>query len=558
MYRILVLDDEPFIVEGLYTLISDIQDIELDIYKAHSAKEALQWMNKIKIDIVLSDINMPNMTGLELQKEIISQWPLCKVIFLTGYNEFEYVQEAIRQGAFDYVLKIEKDDVIVNTVKRAIDAIDNDLKNELLITNARVNMRSALPLIRERYLLDILHGQFENGEERKKRFIEMSIHLKPTSPVLLFVGRVDDWSEDIDYIKKLELIYGIQSIVSEYIQRNSTMIPVIYDKDHIIWFLQPKELLNKEKDINEEVEQWERFILFVHGNMDSIQVACKRLYGISTSFIVSSTETAWKNITEKFDNLKLALNKAGAVSNGAIIIDNVFQESEKSKDEDHSSKEHLVRNYLKKVNLLETFLDGSQKEEFIRTFDEIMNSVKENNLTEHSIAFEVYYTVSNMFVSYLSRNNLAESIGDIFDIRRLPRLGKEFTWENIHDFFKKLSENIFEHKKTDFTDKTDKVIMILENYIDRNLHGDISLVKLSDLVHFNATYLSRFYKHATGRSISDYISEAKIIKAKEMLANSKYKINEVAAAVGFDNSSYFSRFFRKHTNLNPNEYRDTL
>jgi two-component system, response regulator YesN len=558
MYRILVVDDEPFIVEGLYSLLSDMQDVELDIYKAHSAKEALQWMNKIKIDIVLSDVNMPNMTGLELQKEIISQWPMCKVIFLTGFNEFEYVQEAIRQGAFDYVLKIEKDEVIVNTVRKGINAIDIDFKNELLIATARINMRSALPLIRERYLLDILHGQLENEEEREKQFIEMGIPVKPALPVLLFVGRVDAWSENIDYTKKLELIYGIQSVVSEYLQRNSIMIPVIYDKDYIIWFLQPKELVNKERYKNEEVEQWERFILFVHGNMDSIQVACKRLYGISTSFVISSTETSWQTIVEKFDNLKLALNKVGAVSNGAIIIDNVFQDALKSKDEDHVSQEHLVRNHLKKITLLETFLDRSQKEEFITTFGEIMNSVKENNLTEHSIAFEVYYSISTMFVSYLSKNNLVEGIGDVLDIKRIPRLGTEYTWDKIHNFFKKLSENIFEQKKSDFTDKTDKVIRYLEEYIDQNLHGDVSLVKLADLVHFNATYLSRFYKQATGRSISDYISEAKIIKAKEMLVNSRYKINEVAAAVGFDNPSYFSRFFRKHTNLNPQDYRDTL
>lgn len=80
-YRILIVDDEPFIVNGLAELCLGAEFLELEVYKAYSSSEALGWLKRAKMDIVLSDIKMPGLNGLALQKEISRQWPHCKVIF---------------------------------------------------------------------------------------------------------------------------------------------------------------------------------------------------------------------------------------------------------------------------------------------------------------------------------------------------------------------------------------------------------------------------------------------------------------------------------------------
>ena len=92
MYRLLIVDDEYQIVDWLYELFRGIPYLDLDICKAYSGSEALEWLNRTKIDIVITDICMPGIDGLELADRIYKNWPFCKLIFLTGYDEFDFTK----------------------------------------------------------------------------------------------------------------------------------------------------------------------------------------------------------------------------------------------------------------------------------------------------------------------------------------------------------------------------------------------------------------------------------------------------------------------------------
>ena len=105
MYRILVIDDEPIIADGLYELFAQDETFALEVHKVYSAPDALKLLDRLRIDIVLSDIKMPGMNGLELLTQIHRRWPFCHVIFLSGYSDFEYVQKAMQLGADSYILK---------------------------------------------------------------------------------------------------------------------------------------------------------------------------------------------------------------------------------------------------------------------------------------------------------------------------------------------------------------------------------------------------------------------------------------------------------------------
>ena len=110
MYRILVIDDEPIIADGLYELFAQDETFALEVHKVYSAPDALKLLDRLRIDIVLSDIKMPGMNGLELLTQIHRRWPFCHVIFLSGYSDFEYVQKAMQLGADSYILKSQGDD----------------------------------------------------------------------------------------------------------------------------------------------------------------------------------------------------------------------------------------------------------------------------------------------------------------------------------------------------------------------------------------------------------------------------------------------------------------
>lgn len=141
MYRLLIVDDLPIIVDGLLELFNETDHLQLEVMKAYSGEEALEVLSHHRIDIVISDIKMPGLEGIELLREIKSQWPACKVIFLTGYNDFHYAKSAITYGGFDYILKVESDEKIIQSVERAIEKIEEENNQEQMIARAQSKMR---------------------------------------------------------------------------------------------------------------------------------------------------------------------------------------------------------------------------------------------------------------------------------------------------------------------------------------------------------------------------------------------------------------------------------
>lgn len=169
MYRLLIVDDEPYTVDGLYELLQDSTMPELDLYKACSAEEALQWLLRVKIDIVLSDIRMPGMDGLQLRKKVKERWPLCKFIFLTGMNDAGYARQALRDGSVDYILKTEGDEPILKSIRAAIDALDRELLNDRHLLSAKVRLKQALPALRNDWFRRLLlYGCEEAGMTQAK------------------------------------------------------------------------------------------------------------------------------------------------------------------------------------------------------------------------------------------------------------------------------------------------------------------------------------------------------------------------------------------------------
>ena len=108
MHRLLIVDDEEIITDSLFEVFNQVMSDELDIYRAYSAREALDWLSRTRIDIVLTDIRMPGMNGLELMDEIQIYWPRCRIIFLTGHSEFDYAYQAMKVPSVRYLLKTRR------------------------------------------------------------------------------------------------------------------------------------------------------------------------------------------------------------------------------------------------------------------------------------------------------------------------------------------------------------------------------------------------------------------------------------------------------------------
>lgn len=557
MYRLLIVDDEPIITDGLFDILNDDQNLELDIYRAYSGHEALARMQKTKIDILLTDIDMPGINGLEVQKEVLLQWPDCRIIFLTGYNEFAYIQTALRNQSTDYILKTESRQAVVQAVQKAVREIDRQIESKRLEDRANESIRRVLPILQERFLLDIVEGASDDQQEIARQLQDLQIKLEPDIPLLLMLGRVDSWPVKQNLLTKSKILYGIQSIAAEHMSNLAAATSLILDRNSLLWLIQPAHQVFKVSIADNALQTLNRTVHYVHGVMDSVQASCKQLYDLSVSFAVTSEPVPWEQIPLCLDTLKSTLEKAAGFSSEMLLI---AYPSELSEDAARSAVDtedlFFVRQKLKRVRLLKTLLENYRRTEFFELYDEIMQVGTARQPSGINLRKELYYSLSALFLSHMNKASITEIISAKVDLRKITVLETQMPWAQVTQYFRHLADAIFDQKQADNFRNANRMFGFIKSYAEQHLQDDLSLSKFAELLHFHPSYLSRLFKQVTGKSLSEYIWQVKLEKAKELLKQNELKINEISLALGFETPSYFTRFFRKRENLTPQEYRN--
>lgn len=222
MYQLLIVDDEPVLADGLAQFMEEREVIpELAVYCAYSANDAIKWLSRTKIDVVVTDICMPGMTGLQLQKEITGRWPRCKVIFLTGYDDFNYVKSAIHHEGMDYILKTEEDEVIIKAIVRALEKVQEEEKKQDILCKAKKHMELASPLLRRDFLHELLEGDISWSDETRRQLLELDAKQDTQNDILLLIG-VIDCCHTLSIRNRSDAIFNVKEIVQEYIGDRSS------------------------------------------------------------------------------------------------------------------------------------------------------------------------------------------------------------------------------------------------------------------------------------------------------------------------------------------------
>lgn len=413
MYRLLIVDDEPSIVMGLMMIFSEYQKEEFEIFNCYSSAEALKVASNIAIDIVLTDINMPVMNGIELSKKLAAINERTKFIFLTGYSEFDYIYQVISNPSNQYILKSEDDDHIIATVEKAVGMIKAEMEQAVAKYKIEFEKRKNTSLIKSKTLLRIFNNAKIDNNELKKFKINVNI----TDEVYIFVG-IADFEGSCEYMELIEKLFQIKFILEDKFSKKFNVESFVYSDKQIIWLLQ------KENSLEDEI--YFKRILEEH------QALLSQIGGVSLSIMFTSKPVALSEIAATYQS---------------------------------------ISEYIDNVDL---------------------------------------------------------SVPMILDVNQTDT--------------------------TAITHKYD-IILELEKYIERNIGKDLTLTALAEMMHFNASYLSRYYKKVTGRNLSKYIANARISRAKELLQSSDTNINDISLMLGFESASYFCATFKKATGFSPAEYR---
>lgn len=539
MYRLLIVDDEEIITDSLYeTFVSHMPE-RLDVCKAYSAKEALTWMERSRIDIVLTDIRMPGMSGLELTEQIQAYWSHCRVIFLTGYSDFNYAYKAFQMPNVRYLLKTEGYDKIMAVVEEVMQAIRQSHRmHELLQQSHEVTCQLA-ELQQEEYLRNLLQNctaYTAGSSEIQNEWARRDIGLHFSAPVYVVVGRLDYKDKPL-HVERAQIQASARKIGSSLLDEHTYHASVADHYGDVVWLIQSKQ---------PEAESSHSLVRYLEGTLELVQEACMASLGISVAFALSGKSCNWSDITRQYERLRqLHWMKIG---DGISMV--LTDHEDALPNPDHRE---LTR-VSSRIEVMSGYLETGRIQQFYEVFEELVNELLQQDVTMER-AMETYYNLALHLYSTINRWGLHQ---DIPDQRRLLRLSEYASMKDAVQVLYQATDQLVRFKGLDEQERANAVIHSLCTYIKEHLEEDLSLVRLAELHHFNPSYLSRFFKQEMGINLSEFIDELKVRRSKELLRNSDLMVREVALQVGYEAAHSFTRFFKKVTGMTPQEFRESL
>jgi len=533
MYRLLIVDDEEMITDGLYETLAGC-GMGLDLCKAYSGKEALGWLHRTRVDIVLSDIRMPGIDGMQLLSILKRNWPHCRVIFLTGYSDFDSVYQAIQTPGVQYLLKSEGYPKVIQAVGEAVAELNDSLRRSELVRQAQEKLNTLEVLARGEYFRHLLHGA-KPAPSLRDDFRKLNIPLDAEKPVYIAQGDLSHASSAASsYANRQESALAVTLLAESFLSGQVTSLGMIDRFGDPVWFIQPSD----EGDGN-EAAGGTPVLPYLEGQFELIQQACLESLGLSVAVTLGDRPCEWRKLSSFYD--KIRRQRQVRIGDGALMVQTANLEAS------FCTREGSPRD---KMDALSAHLESGRRDEFLLLFEELTESERDSGAP---YLLELYYTISLVLLSYINRWELEEQVGGVSALMRQDEFP---SWEEAFAFLRATAETLFELRTSGERNRAAEAIEKVRAYIEEHLDEDLSLVRLAGYIHFNPSYLSRLFKQESGVNLSDYIESARIERAKKLLRNDELKVHEIGLRVGYEASQSFTRFFKKATGVTPQEYRD--
>lgn len=543
MNNLLIVDDEPIIVDGLLQLFSET-DFDLELYSAYSAKEALDLAIQIKVDIIITDMRMPKKSGLKLIDELLLIWPKCRIIFLSGYDQFDYVYDAIKRNVDSYVLKTEDDEVLINAVSKSIELIKQEEALEANLKVSSKKLEQAEPLLKRELLKSLLNGDNIDEHLLSYGLDHHALKISIDEKWLMVAGQIE-YNQNLTFQSPLILA----ELIKQSLHPKLTVESYMYNQRLSIWLIQPLDtnsIFIENKIIKSQVIK-----NYIKRFLKDIQEKYMDKMNLKVSFVINKDLIQTNQANESLHQMLQMSAFISSFSQEMIVID-LSKETSFYPTESGSI---TTRPWKKQIDLLEEFISDGKKQKAIDVIESLYSQIINNNYTHLDIT-EIIYSISQLIIDYLRNKTLYNEVLKNQDqnfesiFKQIPILfdSKEKVISTI--------SAICDYKEEWKIDGNRKIILIVDKYIRENITEDLSLTTIADLVHFNPSYLSRFYKEHTGTNLSDAINEIRLRKAKDFLTQTEKPIHQIADELGFNSPSYFTLYFKKHTNHSPQKYRE--
>ncbi|MGO4181790.1 response regulator [Paenibacillus sp. TAF43_2] len=532
--QMIIVDDEAHWVENL-SMHKPWHTLGIEqVHKAYSAHEALQIIETNPIDIVISDILMPEMTGLELIEKIRERDKRMKCIILSGHSDFEFAKKAVQNQTVDYLLKPPSDNELFSAVKTAIDQLQAEWEAVSSQERTEYTLRENLPLLRGQLLIDALKGYRMSADEWTRKLESYGLPFSYGDCTLLLVRMEEEFGQYTSNGQQL-MEYAIINMAEEIFSEFSEVWGVKEEHGYLVFLLQLKDkgsIPGKEKILEKLAIQLQHKVKqFLKGSLSIV---------LSESF--KFPEQLQDNYRKSFAYFRQIVGDEREF---------VMRVGDMEPSVSHGPLDAL---YMPPslISLLEAGRWEAAEDKLVGVCAEL--DERWSDSWEHCM--EAGFLIASSFTQLAHRNGhtLVKLLGA--DMEPLQS-GEAFT--SISKL-RKWSLNVLSKLKdgtsSEIKDIRSSYVRKIQNFAEEHLHEDVSLRALADHVNLHPTHLSKIYKIETGEGISDYISRLRMERACHKLKTTSKKIYEISMEIGYLDPAYFIKVFKRQYGVTPQEYRD--
>jgi len=530
MIKLLIVEDEETTRNSLFKSIPwNLLGIS-DVQTAENGVAALNAVQLYSPSILLTDISMPKMNGIELASQIRQLIPNCVIIFLTAMSDKNYLKSAIKLNAFDYVEKpIDIEEIIVLFQKVVQQLIEKQNARKELAQLKR-DITDNIYLRRQELVLELIHHQSDFNSV-KNRFGQEMLHLSTTgwfSVICILLRWETGVSQKCKILAKNKLLKILNT--DDYLS-DFQLIAGFTSEQHLIIIANDK-MDNTTPRYKSFWDHLFKLLLQMSNNQFTFTAAC----GIPSKGLLSIEYTYKTALQILKNNFYLGANKVlfhSSLNNTSYHFDKenyaLFKKLLRNDDKDPSI--HFVINLTKEIS---------------STHDPDIRKIKNIFFILLRALFEVKINWDVMEASNESENRyIWEELDEIQTLDELSKL----LLSNLENSW----------KRSDFKQNTTVKIEDIKSYILTNYRdNNLTIQSIANSFFLSRTYLCACFKKATGATINEFITELRINVAKDYLTDRKIKLYEITTLIGFSDANYFSILFKKHVGITPSEYREKV
>ncbi|WP_058306530.1 response regulator transcription factor [Gracilibacillus massiliensis] len=532
MYRVVLVDDDKLVTKFLEKMIPWQESGFEVVATFQDSVKALNYFNDHTCDVLITDIGMPHMNGIELITKVKEQSGASYQVILSCHDEFHFAQQALKIGTFDYILKesMEEEDIIA-VLERLKETLEQTKKNDTYQEKIKKFMKENNMSLKSKFLETILHIPNtikESWWQEQEELLEMDFSHESYAVALCFIDNFDQAYTHYENERLLQ--FSINNVLEEVLMKYAVGVQVFYLNNKFFILFPAKQA--RHTTIHRMIE----------AALNEVQSKISSFLSLSITSVIHSGNHQREQLTEVLHELMKHEEQRFYYKHGSL---HYFQRREYQ----HNS---IFTSYTKEVDQLKTAILNKDKQSVSIWIQERLEQIVADKYSPKAI---IDWAIKLVLDIKISLNALQHFENKPFDSMTSRMLQESENYQVLESLLMYIFQQYIQQVPVNDARSQHEEIIKAKRFVHQHLDQKITLKDISVHLHLNPSYFSRLFKKETGETFIEYVTRIKMEKAMEFLNHSTKTVEEISFELGFDSKSYFLKTFKKATGMSPKAYR---